>query len=145
MTSVTAASRHWHGTHQFSAGANAAGLEYTQSAHRAEIQVLEVNGVLVRQSIFAGSASPDFSNTQIGGFAQDTWSLSKRFLLQPGVRMDWDHYTLSAMTEPRIAASFSPLGRRSVEILCGMGNLQRGSRSLLDCSGGRSTPDRHVP
>jgi len=126
MTSVTAASRHWHGTHQFSAGANAAGLEYTQSAHRGEIQVLEVNGALVRQSIFAGSASPDFSNTQIGGFAQDTWSLSKRFLLQPGIRMDWDHYTLSAMTEPRIAASFLPWGDDRSKFSAGWGIYNAG-------------------
>jgi hypothetical protein len=126
MTSVTAASRHWHGTHQFSAGANAAGLEYTQSAHRGEIQVLEVNGALVRQSIFAGSASPDFSNTQIGGFAQDTWSLSKRFLLQPGVRIDWDHYTLSAMTEPRIAASFLPWGDDRSKFSAGWGIYNAG-------------------
>src|SRR6266481_4492257 len=36
MTSVTAASRHWHGAHQLSAGANVAGLEFTQSVRRGE-------------------------------------------------------------------------------------------------------------
>jgi hypothetical protein len=126
MTSVTAASRHWRGTHQISVGANVAGQEYTQSAHRGEIQALEVNGALVRQSIFAGSASPDFSNTQIGGFAQDTWSLSKRFLLQPGIRMDWDHYTLSAMIEPRIAASFLPWGDDRSKFSAGWGIYNAG-------------------
>src|SRR5271170_6591236 len=34
--SVTAASRHWRGTHQLSAGVNVAGLRYSQSADRGE-------------------------------------------------------------------------------------------------------------
>src|SRR5262249_33473392 len=99
FTNVTAASMHWHGTHQLSIGANVAGLQFAQSADRGEIQALRANGTLVRQSIFAGAATADFSNTQIGGFAQDTWSLSNRFLVQLGLRTDWDHFTLSAMTE----------------------------------------------
>jgi Carboxypeptidase regulatory-like domain/TonB dependent receptor len=121
MTSVTAASRHWHGTHQLSAGANVAGLEYTQSAQRGEIRALRADGTLVRQSIFAGPATPDFSNTQIGGFAQDLWSPSKRFLLQVGLRTDWDHWTLSAMTQPRVSASLLPFGDDRAKLSLGWG------------------------
>ncbi len=121
MTSVTAASRHWHGVHQLSAGANVAGLEFTQSVRRAEIQALRADGTLVRRSIFVGPAMPDFSNTQIGGFAQDTWSLTKRFLLQVGLRTDWDHWTLTAMTQPRVSASFLPFGDDRAKLSLGWG------------------------
>src|SRR5690349_22897330 len=37
VANVIAASRHWHGTHQLAAGANAAGLIFHQSAQRGEI------------------------------------------------------------------------------------------------------------
>src|SRR6266481_6358469 len=64
LLNVIAASRHWHGTHQVSAGANVAGLEFSQAATRGEIQALRADGTLVRQSTFAGAASPQASNTQ---------------------------------------------------------------------------------
>src|SRR6266851_3407817 len=70
---VTAASRHWHGTHQLAAGANVAGVVYSQSAQRTEIQALRADGTLVRQSTFSGLANPRLSNTQAGAYAQDTW------------------------------------------------------------------------
>jgi len=38
LFNVIAASRHWHGTHQASLGANVAGLEFRQAATRGEIQ-----------------------------------------------------------------------------------------------------------
>src|SRR6266849_4002007 len=72
--SVTAASRHWHGTHQLAAGANLAGVLYSQSAQRTEIQALRADGTLVRQSTFSGLANPRLSNTQAGAYAQDTWA-----------------------------------------------------------------------
>jgi hypothetical protein len=121
VTSVTAASRRWHGTHQLSIGANVAGLEYAQLAQRGEIQALRANSTLVRQSVFSGPANPDFSNTQIGGFAQDTWSPSKRFLLQLGLRTDWDHFTLTAMAEPRASANFLPFGDDRSKLSVGWG------------------------
>jgi hypothetical protein len=121
VTSVTAASRRWHGTHQLSIGANVAGLGYAQVAQRGEIQALRANGTFVRQSVFSGPANPDFSNTQIGGFAQDTWSLSKRFLLQLGLRTDWDHFTLTAMAEPRASANFLPFGDDRSKLSVGWG------------------------
>src|SRR6266851_2903980 len=62
IASVTAASRHWHGAHQLSAGLNVAALVLSQSAQRTEIQALRADGTLVRQSTFAGLANPRLSN-----------------------------------------------------------------------------------
>src|SRR6266853_5092502 len=90
LFNVIAASRHWHGTHQASLGANVAGLEFRQAATRGEIQALRADGTLVRQSTFAGPSSPQASNTQAGVYAQDNWSPWKRLVLQGGLRMDWD-------------------------------------------------------
>src|SRR5260370_6132132 len=70
--SVTAASRHWHGIHELSAGFNVAGLTYSLAAQRGEIQALRADGTLVRQSIFSGPAAPRASNTQARRYFQDT-------------------------------------------------------------------------
>jgi Carboxypeptidase regulatory-like domain/TonB dependent receptor len=119
--SVTAASRHWHGTHQLSAGANVADLRYSQSADRGEIEALRADGTLVRESTFTGAATPQLSNTQAGGYAQDTWSISKRFILQAGLRTDWDRFTQSAMAEPRVSGNFLPFGNDQSKLSLGWG------------------------
>jgi hypothetical protein len=108
--SVTAASRHWHGIHELSAGFNVAGLTYALAEQRGEIQALRADGTLVRQSIFSGPAAPRASNTQAGGYFQDTWSFSKHFIFQTGLRTDWDRFTQSAMTEPRLSGNVLPFG-----------------------------------
>lgn len=121
VASVTAASRHWHGTHQLALGLNAAGLIYSQSAQRGEIQALRADGTLVRQSTFAGPASLRLSNTQFGGYAQDTWAISKRLILQAGFRADWDRFSQSAMAEPRLSGNVLPFGDDRAKLSLGWG------------------------
>src|SRR6266446_819736 len=118
---LIAASRHWHGTHQVSAGAHIAGLEFRQAATRGEIQALRADGTLVRRSTFAGAASPQASNTQAGAYAQDNWSPSKRLVLQGGVRTDWDRFTGSAMLEPRLSGNVLPFGDDRATLSLGWG------------------------
>jgi hypothetical protein len=132
---VTAVSHRWLGTHQFAAGFNSAGLRYTQTAQRGEIDALQATnpppngapctaptaGCLVRRTVFAGPANPRVSNTQVGGYVQDTWSLSKRFILQPGLRADWDRFTQSAMAGPRLLGNFLPFGDDRAKLSLGWG------------------------
>jgi carboxypeptidase family protein len=119
--SVTAASRHWHGTHELSAGYNVAGLTFTLAAERGEIQALRADGTLVRQTVFSGSAAPRVSDTQAGGYVQDNWSLSKHLVVQAGLRTDWDRFTQSAMAEPRLSGNLLPFGDDRSKISVGWG------------------------
>jgi hypothetical protein len=121
VAQVIAASRHWHGTHQIAAGANVAGLTYSLSAERGEIQTLRADGTLVRQTTFSGSANPYLSNTQAGAYAQDTWSISKYLVVQAGLRTDWDRFTQSAMAGPRLSANVLPFGDDTSKISVGWG------------------------
>jgi len=121
LFNVIAASRHWHGTHQVSMGANIAGLEFRQAATRGEIQALRADGTLVRQSTFAGPGSPQATNTQVGGYAQDNWSFTKRLVLQAGLRTDWDRFTQSAMLEPRLSGNLLPFGDDGAKLSLGWG------------------------
>ncbi|HXJ73705.1 MAG TPA: TonB-dependent receptor, partial [Candidatus Dormibacteraeota bacterium] len=131
-----AASRHWHGTHQLAVGLNVAGLSYSLSAERGQIDALQafqggiptappctspIPGCLVRSSVFQGPAAPQVSNTQFGAYAQDTWSLSKFLVLQAGLRTDWDRFTQSAMAGPRLSANFLPFGDDTSKISIGWG------------------------
>src|SRR6267378_1175777 len=121
LFNVIAASRHWHGTHQISMGANVAGLEFRQATTRGEIQALRADGTLVRQSTFAGPSSPQASNTQAGVYAQDNWSPWKRVVLQGGLRTDWDRFTQSAMAEPRVSGNWLPFGDDRAKLSLGWG------------------------
>ena len=118
---VIIGSRHWMGSHRFAAGANVAGVDFSQLAARGEIQALRADGTLVRQSTFIGAPTLRVSNTQAGGFFQDTWTLSKYVLLQAGVRMDWDRFTQSAMAGPRISGNALPFGNDRAKISLGWG------------------------
>src|SRR5271167_703880 len=134
VAGMPAATRHWHGTHQFALGLNAASLTYSLTAERGEIQALNAfaadattcssalqPGCLVRQTTFSGPAIPYVSNTQIGGYAQDTWSISKYLVVQAGLRTDWDRFTQSAMAEPRLNANILPFGDDTSKISLGWG------------------------
>jgi Carboxypeptidase regulatory-like domain len=121
LLNVIAASRHWHGTHQVSVGANVAGIEFSQATTRGEIQALSASGALVRQSTFVGPANPQATNTQAGGYVQDNWSLSKHFVLQGGLRTDWDRFTQSAMLGPRVSGNVMPFGNDNAKFSLGWG------------------------
>jgi len=121
LFNVIAASRHWHGTHQVSIGANIAALEFREATTRGEIQALRADGTLVRQSTFTGPARPQVSNTQVGVYAQDNWSPTKRLVLQAGVRTDWDRFTQSAMFEPRLSGNVLPFGDDNAKFSLGWG------------------------
>jgi len=134
VAGVTAASRHWHGTHQVVAGTNVASVDYLLTAQRGVIDALNLNdtlgilcnsaaqsGCLVRQTTFSGGANPYVSNTQAGAYVQDTWSFSKYLVLQAGIRTDWDRFTQSAIAEPRISANVLPLGDDRSKVSLGWG------------------------
>ena len=135
ITNVIAASRHWHGLHQVSIGANVAGLVFKQLAVRDEIDALRASqingqtpcagvsdpGCLVRRSTFVGPEAPVVSNTQAGAYVQDTWTLSKRLILQPGLRTDWDRFTQSTMLEPRLSGNILPFGDDRAKLSLGWG------------------------
>jgi len=70
---------------------------------------------------FEGPANPQASNTQAGGYAQDNWSLTKRLVLQAGLRTDWDRFTQSAMLEPRLSGNVLPFGDDGAKFSLGWG------------------------
>lgn len=105
---VVAASRQWHGSHELSAGVNAASVELTSAALRNTIQAERADTTLSQLTTFSGPADFHISNTQVGGYAQDSWRIVRPLLLQIGVRTDWDRIFQHALAEPRAAMNILP-------------------------------------
>src|SRR5260370_22513413 len=84
-----------------------------------ENQAFRADAPLVHHSTFSVRANPRLSNTQAGAYAQDTWAISKRFVLQAGLRTDWDRFTQSAMAEPRASANFLPFAHDRAKLSLG--------------------------
>ncbi len=108
LGNLVAASRQWHGTHEFQGGVNVASVDFRQSAERNAIQVDRADMSRSQLTTFAGPAAYRISNTQLGGYAQDSWRLARPLILQIGARADRDRLFGRALAEPRIAANLLP-------------------------------------
>jgi hypothetical protein len=119
MGSVTTTERHWHGTHTAAAGFNVSGVALSQLATRGELQALRGDGTLARLSTFSGAPALRVSNTQAGGYLQDTWTAAKRLIVQAGARGDWDRLIRSGMVGPYVAVNILPRGSDAAKLSLG--------------------------
>ncbi len=110
IASVTLPTRNWHGVHNLQAGLHVERTRWTQSAVRNEIDVDRQDGTLLQQTTFTGPASLRLSDTQIGLYAQDSWTVFRPLVLQAGLRSDWDRFLQHSVLSPRIAANILPWG-----------------------------------
>jgi Carboxypeptidase regulatory-like domain/TonB dependent receptor len=108
LGNLVAASRQWHGTHEFQGGLNVASVDFRQSAERNAIQVERADLSRSQLTTFVGPAAYRISNTQLGGYAQDSWRLARPLILQIGARADRDRLFGRTLAEPRIAANVLP-------------------------------------
>ena len=109
---------HWMGRHDLKAGLDLDHIRYNQDQSRAPVSYLRegpaagVNGTLDRQSVFAPAAPFTMHNAEIGAYLQDRWQpakgwLGKGWLLEPGLRFDWDEIIRRPLASPRLAAVYS--------------------------------------
>ncbi|HEX8871459.1 MAG TPA: hypothetical protein VF758_01760, partial [Candidatus Acidoferrum sp.] len=120
------ASLHWHGAHTLSGGVNASFLEVSQTATRGTIEARLKDGVSVsRVTTFSGQPHYDVSNSQGGMFVQDSWTPNRLFVLQAGIRTDWDRLLRAAMAEPRASLNILPFrdNRGKFSVGWGMYNI----------------------
>lgn len=121
IASVALPSRHWRGTHNLQAGLTASGVAWTNLASRSSIEVLRANNTVVQTTTFSGPARFRVTDSFIGGYVQDTWQIGKRFVLQTGLREDWDRFLRRATTSPRLSANFLPFQDNRVKLSVGLG------------------------
>ena len=96
------------GQHSVKAGAELNFVRFGESATRAPANYLREDGTLERQSTFPALAPFTRHNMETGGYVEDRWAAGRGFMLEPGVRFDWDEIVRRPFVSPRLAVAWSP-------------------------------------
>ena len=121
--------KHWLGLHNLRAGIDLDHVGYDQSQVFAPVEYLgegsapdENNGPLERMSTFAPAPAFTLHNAEIGAFFEDQWHAGKGWLVEPGIRFDWDEIVRRPLISPRLAAVFAPpADKHQTKISVGIG------------------------
>jgi hypothetical protein len=114
--------RHWIGRHDLKAGIDLDHIGFFESYRRAPVNYLREDGTLLRQSTFPAITPFTRHNVEVGAYLQDRWTPRAGFLVEPGVRLDWDEIVRRPLLAPRLAAVWAPPGKSgATKISAGVG------------------------
>ncbi|MGA2570531.1 MAG: hypothetical protein ABSF23_08440 [Terracidiphilus sp.] len=114
--------RQWAGRHDLKVGLELDRIAFNQNQTLAPVSYLRENGTLLRQSVFAAAPAFTLHNAEIGAYLQDRWQPAKGWLVEPGLRFDWDEIVRRPLVSPRLALVYSPpAGRNQTKISAGIG------------------------
>ncbi|MFZ0338782.1 MAG: carboxypeptidase regulatory-like domain-containing protein [Terracidiphilus sp.] len=114
--------RHWAGQHDVKMGLDLDHVGYNQDQTRTPVSYLREDGTLDRESVFAAAPAFTIHNAEIGAYMQDRWQPAKGWLVEPGLRFDWDEIVRRALVTPRLAAVYAPPGdKNKTKISAGIG------------------------
>jgi hypothetical protein len=109
------------GKHEFKTGIQVDRLEDRLSFLRQVYLVEREDGTLSRSISFANVAPFTRHNLETGAYVQDRWSITKWWLLEPGLRLDWDEIVRGAAVSPRIASTLLVKSNGDTKISWGAG------------------------
>jgi hypothetical protein len=112
---------YWSGRHELKLGVDVDRLTDRQSFERRPVTVLRQDGTLSRQISFSGGPGFTRNNFEVSGYAQDRWHLSDRWLVEPGLRFDWDEIVRDFLLSPRLASTFLLSPRSETKLAAGVG------------------------
>jgi hypothetical protein len=97
--------QHAAGKHEFKLGVDFDRIEDHQEYSRQPYVVENTGGNVTRRVAF--TSAPPFTryDSESGGYAQDRWSITPRWLVEPGVRFDADSIVRGVLASPRIAST----------------------------------------
>jgi len=127
---------HRSGRHEFKMGVDVERVTDRQSSERRPFLILREDATLSRKIDFAGGPSFSKNNFEVSGYAQDRWSLSDRWLVEPGIRLDWDAVIRDVVASPRLASTYLLSRNGDAKLAAGIGiyhdatNLDILTRSL---------------
>ena len=120
--------RQWLGRHDVKAGLDLDHIGYNQDQTRAPVSYYREGaapgeiGTLDRVSVFAPAPAFTMHNAEIGAYVEDRWQPAKGWLVEPGLRFDWDEIVRRPLVAPRLAAVYSPPGdKNQTKISAGIG------------------------
>ena len=112
--------RRW-GTHEMKAGIDLDHVADVKSYNRHTISILRQDGTLSRTVDFPGNPQIEQTNFETGVYGQDHWSITRRLVVDPGLRLEWDRIAPGARVSPRLAASYTPSGEDNIKVVGGIG------------------------
>jgi hypothetical protein len=137
----------WHGEHDFKFGIDLDRIRYDAFFLRTPITYLPEGqpspppgGCFVvppssspctRYSTFLQSPPSTTHNSEVSAYAQDRWLLSSRFLLEAGLRYDWDQIIRHSLISPRLAVTYVLDNSGKTKFSAGVGLFYDGTPVFL--------------
>jgi Carboxypeptidase regulatory-like domain/TonB dependent receptor/TonB-dependent Receptor Plug Domain len=111
----------WHGRHEFKLGTDIDQVYYQQLADRNSILIQRRDMSLSRRIDYVNNPAADRYNFEVSGYGQDRWSISDRWLMELGLRYDWDQIIRDVLISPRIATTYLLKENRDTKLSAGIG------------------------
>jgi len=128
----------WHGNHQIKIGIDSDRLRYDFTFLRQPISYVSMvppqgfpatacanpaspTYPCSRYSQFSNPSASQTYNVELSGYAQDRWLVTNRFLVEDGLRFDWDQIVRSALLSPRLAATYVFSQAANTKLSAGIG------------------------
>jgi TonB dependent receptor/Carboxypeptidase regulatory-like domain len=121
LSNLTLPTVQFKGRHEFKVGVDFDRVFFQQSAERNQVLVRRRDGSLSRQIDYEDSPGSDRYNFEVSGYAQDRWSISDRWLMEIGLRYDWDEIIRDVLISPRIASTYLLKASRDTKLSAGVG------------------------
>jgi outer membrane receptor for ferrienterochelin and colicin len=96
-------------------------IDYSQTAFRRQVFVRRNDGTLARTIYFDNRPESSRANFELSGFAEDRWSVSDRWLVELGLRFDWDQILRRPLFSPRLASTYMIGGGGETKVSFGAG------------------------
>jgi hypothetical protein len=112
---------YWNGRHEFKVGLDLDRITEREAFVRNPILIVREDGTLARKSVFSGGRPFVRDNFEASGYAQDRWSPSDRWLVEPGLRYDWDEIVRDVLVSPRLAFTHSLTRSGNSKLAWGIG------------------------
>ena len=74
-----------------------------------------------RYSTFTAAPLHEQFNNEVSAYLEDRWSVTNRFLIEPGVRLDWDSMIHRSDLSPRLAATYVLDNSGNTKLSAGIG------------------------
>jgi hypothetical protein len=127
---------HKAGKHEIKLGVDLDRLDDHQEFNRQPYLVERANGTRARSVSFTNAPPFTRYDVEASGYVQDRWSVTSRWLLEPGLRFDADEVIHRVAASPRLASTLLIKGNGDSKISWGIGvyrdpsNLDILTRSL---------------
>lgn len=112
---------HAVGKHEFKLGVDIDRLADYQDYFRQPYLVERTDGTTSRRVTFANAQPFTRYDTEESGYLQDRWTVTQRWLIEPGVRFDADSYVRGLAPSPRLASTYMPKRNGDTKISWGIG------------------------